>query len=288
MPSDRRIVIVGGRSAIAVRLREGPFPEAECFVRRPAATGELRVDSYHHIGPQDLERYDTVINCAGAVKGSADDLDLANSALPAAIAAACQSAGVRRLIHVSSFSVLGPVENVSAETPVRPDTTYGRSKLCGDEAILATATDDMAVIPLRLPAIIDADGEGKVERLVRFWRTARTLPVPRTDVRRVMISSALAAEAIARLVGVERSGVRYAGDPLPFTFRDAEAAIREGSGRPVTMMSLPDAAFRPLKALAPAMYRSLYTDCTLAPEANVLADAASDLMVTIAKIAGAS
>lgn len=287
MPSQRRIAVIGGRSAVATQLRAGPFPCADYIVRSAPRAGEIYVSDYHEITSDILEGYEAVINCTGATSGSPEDLYHVNATLVKRLALASRSAGVRRFVHISSFSTLGHVETVDVQTPSRPTSSYGQSKLAGDETLLATAAPGFAVTAVRLPAIVDPQGHGKVERLVRYWRAARVMPVPNSDVRRTMISSMLAAEAMARAANDDVGGIRYAGDPQPFTFKDAAAAISLGSRRTVIELPLPVAVLHTLRMAAPSIHRSLYTDCILAPEANLLGDATSDIMPTIARIAAA-
>src|SRR5690606_23653499 len=129
MACTRRIAIIGGSSSLARHLISGPLPEAVPFIRKGDAPGSIKIARYQCIEPRDLDGVSTVINCAGAVGGTQDELEEANVHLPVALAAACRDAGVQRLVHVSSFSVYGSARAISVDTPTRPASPYGFSKL---------------------------------------------------------------------------------------------------------------------------------------------------------------
>lgn len=84
-----------------------------------------------------LAGIDVVVNCAGALQsGPADDVSATHERGLAALVAACESAGVRRLIH---FSAMG----VDRATP----TEFSRSKRAGDEVLMASALDWVILRP---------------------------------------------------------------------------------------------------------------------------------------------
>lgn len=241
MPAERsKILIAGGGSRIASAL--GPrLGAAASFVsrresRRPAG---LQVDAYGDIPASAFSGVRCVVNCVGISEGSRDQLLAVNAEVPRQIATAAKAAGVPHMIHISSFSVYGPARLVDRETPPAPASDYGRSKLAGDTAIQDLADDGFAVTILRLPLIYGLDSLGKLGQLLRLWRRARILPVPRADVSRAMISVDLSAEIIARLIAVPRPGIVFAADPRPFTYADTirarpEALHRLPLPRPVT------------------------------------------------------
>jgi NADH dehydrogenase len=77
-----------------------------------------------------LRDTDAVINLTGILHGSEAEFDRVHVRLPARLGAACQAAGVRRVVHVSALGV-------SADAPSR----YLRSKARGEEALKAAALD---------------------------------------------------------------------------------------------------------------------------------------------------
>src|SRR5690606_31976559 len=84
----------------------------------------------------------------------------------------------RRLVYLSSLAAVGPALDgrpVGRDDPPRPLTAYGRSKLEGERACLAAATDGLETVALREPAVY---GPGDREML-RFFRLAARGLFPR-------------------------------------------------------------------------------------------------------------
>jgi uncharacterized protein YbjT (DUF2867 family) len=83
-----------------------------------------------------LTGVDAVINCAGTLQsGPGDSVQGVHSEGPAALFAACERAGVRRVVH---FSAIG----VDRATP----SDFSRAKLQGDEALMARANLDWVIL----------------------------------------------------------------------------------------------------------------------------------------------
>jgi nucleoside-diphosphate-sugar epimerase len=284
--SSSKIGIVGGHSAIARQLRTSHLPDALSFIRGSAAPGEREVSSYQAIGAADLRGLEAVINCAGAVRGPRQTLEPANVELPRRLAEACSAAGVSRLVHISSFSVYGDAAEIDAGTRPDPSSDYGRSKLAGDEALMRSAGSGLEAIVVRFPAIVDPTRRsGKTAQLIALWARMGILPVPAGDVRRSMISSALAAKALADIALGGGPRLTLAADPEPFSYAGAAAAIRAVRGRPVHRLRLPSMAFAPLRLFAPALATSLLGKSVLEPGSNFAALYPSDLFSTLGALA---
>lgn len=286
MADAAKIGIVGSRSAIGQILHDELLEGAVGYRRGGHTRAGRELKSYQQLGPDDLAGLDLVINCAGATSGPDDTLERANVDLPRTLGLACREAGVKRIIHISSFSVYGPARRICETTPEQPVSAYGRSKLRGDEALAKLAGSDFAPLILRLPAILNAQKpSGKVSLLFSAWRRFGWFPVPRGDVRRAMISSRLAARAIARLAGDERAGIVHAADPADFTFALAARAMAlSGAGR-ARRAPLPAAMFTPVEKLAPRIHASLFSNSELDKRANYCADMESDLLGELAALA---
>ncbi|MBT2385489.1 NAD(P)-dependent oxidoreductase, partial [Streptomyces sp. ISL-11] len=85
----------------------------------------------------------TVVNCAGAVGGSAVALTGANARGPAVLCEALREAAPRtRLIHLGSAAEYGPTDRPLTETdPTRPVGLYGATKLAGTLAVTGSGLD---------------------------------------------------------------------------------------------------------------------------------------------------
>lgn len=82
---------------------------------------------------------DVVINASGLAAPDQEDLAPllgANALLPVIIAIAAQRTGVRRVIHMSSAAVLGPVPVLTPTEKTAPFSAYSFSKALGEEALL--------------------------------------------------------------------------------------------------------------------------------------------------------
>ncbi len=284
MPSVSSLVL-GGNSRLAGALRRHLPDHARYAARETTDPRCLAVGDYAKVSPALFAGVSTVINCAGIIAGDPASLRRANVDAPVHLATLAQEAGVERFVHVSSFSVFGRVRHIDARTPVRPESEYGRSKLAAEEALLALATRDFAVVPVRLPAIVGGGERDKLRRLIALWLRVRRLPVPRTPVERSMISIDLAAQVLAEVAKGQECGVVQAADPILFTYREAAAAIRGATGRSIGVVTLPDIATRSLERVAPGLAASLYESSVLAAADNRAAPLASDLYRVIARLA---
>jgi uncharacterized protein YbjT (DUF2867 family) len=84
-----------------------------------------------------LKGIDAVINCVGVLQNSTvDSTQAAHASGPAALFAACEKAGVRRVIH---FSAIG----IDRATP----SDFSRSKAIGDKALMASNLDWVILRP---------------------------------------------------------------------------------------------------------------------------------------------
>ncbi|PSJ24743.1 NarL family transcriptional regulator, partial [Streptosporangium nondiastaticum] len=145
-----RILVLGGTGFLgrhaAERLRALPGARVLHAGRSPRA--DL---------PLDLARGDTarlasalrkaaphaVVNCAGAVGGSAVDLTGVNALGPAVLCAAlAEAAPQARLVHLGSAAEYGPADRPLTETdPARPAGLYGAAKLAGTLAVTGSGLD---------------------------------------------------------------------------------------------------------------------------------------------------
>jgi NADH dehydrogenase len=148
--------------------------------------------------------------------------------LPQALVAACRSAGVKRLLHMSSLGA-------AADAP----SEYLRSKGIGQQAVLAA--DDLQVTVFR-PSVIFGPEDGFLNLFARIARfapvialgcpDARFQPVYVGDVVRAMLTALEAREAI---------GQRYdLCGPRVYTLREIVAYACAVTGRRRLVIGLPD------------------------------------------------
>ncbi len=120
-----------GRIRVATRR----FPHARHLQLLP--TVEIACGDVHDEAAlaRMLRDTDAVINLVAILHGSAAEFERVHVRLPARLAAACQSAGVRRIVHVSALGV-------GVDAPSR----YLSSKARGEEALKAAAALDLTIL----------------------------------------------------------------------------------------------------------------------------------------------
>jgi uncharacterized protein YbjT (DUF2867 family) len=175
-----------------------------------------------------LEGVDAVVNCAGALQdGPADNLIGTHDTGLRALIAACETAGIRRFVH---FSAMG----VDQATP----TEFSRSKLAGDQALMASKLD---WVILRPSVVLAASAYG-ASALIRGLAALPLLPVmPATAPLRPVVLDDVVATVLFFL-GAEATikvTLDLAG-PEPFDFIELVSRYRQWLGfRPAPQIILP-------------------------------------------------
>lgn len=121
--------LVGAGRSIAIAKRRLPFAQwiAADFHQR------LTVEAW--LPP--VSGIDAVVNCVGALQsGSRDRLEQIHETSPAALFAACERAGVRRVVHISAIGA-------DASAP----TEFGRGKAATETALRASKLDWVILRP---------------------------------------------------------------------------------------------------------------------------------------------
>lgn len=175
-----------------------------------------------------LEGVDAVVNCAGALQdGPADNLTATHDAGLRALVSACEKTAVRRFIH---FSAMG----VDQATP----TEFSRSKLAGDEALMASSLD---WVILR-PSVVLGHSAYGASALIRGLAALPFLPVmPDTaPLRPVALEDVVATVSFClEAAGPTRVVLDLAG-PDRFDFAELVKLYRQWLGfRPAREIKLP-------------------------------------------------
>lgn len=147
---------------------------------------------------------DVVVNAAGLASpdaGGETSLLGANALLPAVIARACERAGVRRLIHVSSAAVQGSRPCLDESSQVEPFSPYSRSKALGEEVLRMWQPDGAVRLDIVILRATSVQGPGRAttRKLQRIAGSALS-SVAGPGQRPTPVTSVLAlAELVAAL-----------------------------------------------------------------------------------------
>lgn len=165
MSGSPRVAVVGasgfvGAAVVTALVRRGCEVQAVTAPRVPAlapdaADGVVEREARAvQVLASLLEGATAVVNAAGMADAGAHDsavLNGANAGVPAVVAAAARTAGVARVVHVSSAAVQGRRRVLDESMQVEPFSPYSRSKALGE--LLALRHGGDAVVIYRPPGV---------------------------------------------------------------------------------------------------------------------------------------
>ncbi len=271
------LLILGAGAGPAMALRELLSAEARHGViaasRRPipllpGETARIGED----YGDVAMDGVDIVVNFVGQVSGRDRALShRLNVEVPLAAARRAKAAGAAMFVHLSSLSVYGDAKDVEPDTPTAPSSLYGRTKLQGDEALIALADGGFTVAVVRVPAIYGPGLDGKLKDLARLLASTRIFAAPRADGPRSTLHSRHLALAVVDVIDRRAGGIRFAADPWAFSLVLLADAVSTRVGGKVRMIRAPSGIFAPVSVAAPRLYRSLYGRSLIDPAYVVIA-----------------
>lgn len=257
----KSVAIIGASSFIGEQIiRSNKSYYFIPIVRRPSGIpGEIVVKSYDLIPQSVFEGVGAVINCIGVVSAENKETYFeVNKDLVFSVAKYLKSIGIQHFIHLSSLSVYGPVENVNEFSDENPITLYGKSKLAGDEALLALEDDNFVVSLVRLPIVYDQHLGGKIAKLVHFMARFRFFVCPIKSLARAVIHMTTLNYFLGIIVSEKVSGKILVCDAEDMNFEVIKSNVSRVTGKRIFLIKLPLVFFMPIKMLFPSLYNSLY------------------------------
>lgn len=189
----------------------------------------------------DMTGYDAVIFSAAIVhQNELEDWDVyerVNAQLPYAFAAKAKQSGVGHFVFLSSAAVFPTKKTlpsgmmIGSETPLEPNSMYGRSKLLGERMLQELQSDAFYVSIIRPMNVYGKGCRGNYIPL--FTKIVRYLPIlPKAfgDVKQGMIYVDNLSELCWLAVNAGRSGVYMAQDRNPVSAYELMDAIAAGLG----------------------------------------------------------
>lgn len=197
-----------------------------------------------------------VVHCAGhahqmgpKANPDPDTYFRVNTDGTAALARAAHTAGVRRLVFVSSVKALGEATPMDApwhaHSEPHPMDAYGRSKWAAEQA-LANWRDDIEVVIVRPPLVYGPGVGANFARLMRAVQRGWPLPLGGIDNRRAMVGLGNLTNLLALCVAhpFAPGQTFMVSDGQDLSTPDWARAIGHAAGRPARLLAVPPALLR--------------------------------------------
>jgi nucleoside-diphosphate-sugar epimerase len=202
---------------------------------------------------------DAVIHCAGLAhihdraKAKVAPFTEVNEVGTGNVARAAVSAGVRRLVHISSVSVYGgTASGANEDTPCNPEGAYATSKSAAERraAQMVTEGNSTAVI-LRLATLYGEGDPGNVARLIRAIDTGRFVWVGTGSNMKSLLHREDAARACLAALHLESNGTQiYNVSAPPCTMAEVVHTIASVLERTLPRWHIPPALLLPALRVA--------------------------------------
>lgn len=189
----------------------------------------------------DYAPYDTIVHVAGIVhRPDCNDWDLykrVNTDMPVAIATMAKEQGVKTYVFFSTMGVYGVQKGlvptiVDENTPLAPDSMYGKSKLMAEKGLLELQDTTFDVACVRPPSVY---GKGCKGGYIRGFKSiAEKLPVipeAYTGVKQSMLYIDNLAELVYQIIEHRLQGTFCPQDDRSVSANEILSAITRSLGR---------------------------------------------------------
>lgn len=239
----KNILITGKNSYIGTSLENWLMREPDKY---KVDTVDMKDRSWKE---KDFSSYDVVFHVAGIahIKETSDNQNLyykVNRDLAYETAQKAKQDGVEQFIFLSSMSVYGIEQGViDKNTPLTPNSAYGKSKIEAEKLINKLQDDSFTVATLRPPMVYGKGCRGNYPRLVGL--ALKTPIFPKVDNKRSMIYIDNLSEFVKRLIDNRSGGLFFPQNANYVNTSEMVRIIAEVHGKRVVMTKL----FNPLLRL---------------------------------------
>ena len=195
---------------IIITSKSGYIACALCEYFTKIGDNAKQVSFRKDVSDISIDGAETVIHCAAVVHKKESDYaplyDSVNHIKTVEFAKKAKAAGVKRFVLFSTMNVYGVGEGaINKQTPCRPVTLYGKSKLAAERDILALQSDSFNVIILRPPMVYGKNCPGNFSRLKKL---AEITPIfPLVDNKRSMLYIENLVYAVNDIVKSNKNGI---------------------------------------------------------------------------------
>lgn len=239
----KRVLITGKNSYIGTSLENWLMREPDKY---KVDTVDMKDGSWKE---KDFSLYDVVFHVAGIahIKETSDNQDLyykVNRDLAYETAQKAKEDGVEQFIFLSSMSVYG-IENgvIDKNTPLTPNSAYGKSKIEAEELINKLQDDTFTVATLRPPMVYGKGCRGNYPKLAGL--ALKTPIFPKVDNKRSMIYIDNLSEFVKQLIDNRNGGLFFPQNAEYVNTSEMVRLIAETYGKRMVMTKL----FNPLLRL---------------------------------------
>jgi len=241
----KKILITGANSYIGTSFEKWLAKEPE---KDAVDTVDMIGDSWKQ---KDFSGYDVVFHVAGIahVKETKKNKELyykVNRDLSYETARKAKKEGVKQFIFLSTMSVYGVEKGIIDEnTPLKPKTNYGKSKLEAEKLIIPLSNDKFKVAILRPPMIYGKGCKGNYPRLAKL--ALKTPIFPNIDNKRSMLYIDNLCEFVKFIIDDCSSGIFFPQNEEYVCTSKMVKLIAEAHGKKIRMTKLFNPLIRLLK-----------------------------------------
>ena len=161
------------------------------------------------------------------------------------VVTSCKKANVQRIVFFSTSMVYGPSKGgiLSEDTPPRPLNSYAKTKLAGENLVLAARGQDGFALGtvLRLSAVYGSRVKGNYRRLVQALARRRFVAVGRGNNRRTLVHDRDVAQAafLAATNPIAAGRTYNVTDGQIYTMKEILAVLSRLIGRRPPQLAIP-------------------------------------------------